>query len=571
MSLSVYAKYVRNIFLSVIFLVCPMISMDQSLPAVIEKQGLNFSVEYLDDILSDSIDSLGNVVTFEDRYGMFVHEFSQLGLGNFRTFFTEKIKKKAGSRGQNIIMTPELIDYAVSATEKNIIQAYSDNKEYQKHIQQVILDAIQARKNIDEVQDPLFMHLIGISFLQPVMTQYINDYNEMPYDVDSCDEEDSDYEDYSSCNDTVEEKDPLFFEALTYNNNSFIDFFIDYNADLDSLGESKNTLLHHAAKWNNAKIVAFLFTRAEGKKQAESMNSDYQYPVHVAAIYNTDEVMLELFKNGVDIDLFCGSTPLMYAIRKNSDKVSKLLIDYGAQLEHYFLNDAAEYNAYKVIPYLLAAKFQESPGKVVIRALSKAAEKDADQAAQVLLDSFSAEYVPAFLQVSTEAENKFRFEVADESMSFLRKDILYADPLFCAVLYNSEKVIQLFLRHEKINQSNFLQRSNVLEVAVSHDADKIVKLLIAAGMDIHVLGYQNLNLLQRAANSTAHKSIPLLLEAGLNVDNQMLLSCLQPYLFKLSNKEQSCAISLIQATNNACKKRKIDSSSSSSSSRAKLL
>ena len=226
MSLFVYAKYVKNIFLSVIFLVCPMISMDQPLPAVIEKKAQNFSVESLDDILSDRIDSMGNVVTFEDRYNMFVHEFSQLGLGKFRTFFTKKIKNKAGSRGNNIIMTAELIDHVVSAAEENIIQAYVDNKEYEKHIQQVILDAIQARKNIDEVQDPLFMHLTAISFLQPVMTQYINDYKKTPYDVDSCDEEDSDYEDHSSCNYLVEERNPLFFEALSYNNDSFIDFFI---------------------------------------------------------------------------------------------------------------------------------------------------------------------------------------------------------------------------------------------------------------------------------------------------------------------------------------------------------
>lgn len=282
-------------------------------------------------------------------------------------------------------------------------------------------------------------------------------------------------------------------------------------------------------------------------------NNEYQYPLHVAAQYDADQVALQLLQHRVDIHLNSNfsvhdQSPLHYAIKHNSQRVAKILIDHSADLKDYFLNIAAEHNAYKVIPYLLRAKFQNSH-QDIIRALSIAAKQDAKQSAEILLDSLAIEYVPVFLQSSTGME--FRFEVADQSMSYCRKDVLYADPLYCAVLHNSESVMQLFLQHEKINQHNFLQKSNLLEVAVSHDADKVVTLLMAAGMDIHVLGYQNLNLLQRATENTAYKSIPLLLQAGLHVDNHMLLSCLQPYLSKLSSKEQSCATSLIRATNSS--------------------
>lgn len=580
MNLFVYKKYIKNIFLSAIFLVNPSISMEKSSLIIVpayehdalvpsesmahEKKVMNFHVEYLDDILSDSTDSLGNIITFKDKYSFFVHEFSQLGLGSFETFFKKQLTKKAQLHDNKIIATPKQIDDLISAAEKKIVQAYLSNQEYQNHIHQVILDAIQVAKKVDEVEDALFQNLTGISFLQPVMTAYIDSYKEVPYDLDSQDEEDYDYEDRLEYNDLVKARDSLFSEALSSRNDSFIDFFIAYQVDVDCTGASDDTLLHQAAKYNNAKVTAFLLVSEGAKKNnlINETNDKYQCPLHVAAEYNADEVTLQLLQYGVDINQNANlsvnyKSPLYYAIKHNSDKVARILIDHGAHLENLLLMIAAKNNAYKVIPYLLTAKFQSSHQDVIC-ALSKAAKYDAVKSAQLLLDSLAIEYAPVFLPVGTDPENKFYFEVADQSMSYCRKDILYADPLFCVVLHNSEKVMQLFLQHKKINQHNFLQKSNLLEVAVSHDADKIVKLLIAAGMDIHALGYENLNLLQRAAKNTAYKSIPLLLEAGLHVDNQMLLSCLQPYFSKLSNNEQDCAVSLIEATNSSSKKRKIN-------------
>lgn len=571
MNLFIGKKYFKKISLGLIFLFNVIVSMEQSSLAmnhgdenvmhvgslIALEKNMKFPVEYLDDLLSDSTDSLGNVISFKDKYSFFVHEFSHLGLGSFENFFKKQVHKKGQLHNDKIIVTPQQIDDAVCAAERKIVQAYLRNQEYKNHIHEVILDVIQAGKKVDEVEDALFENLTDISFLQPVMTAYIDLYTKLPYDFDSQDEQDSDYEDCYSYNDEVAGRDPLFFEALSCENDSFIDFFIAYKVNVDLTDTSDNTLLHHAAKYNNAKLAAFLLA----KGFAMTNNNEYQYPLHVAAQYDADQVALQLLQYEDDANLSVyNKSPLHYAIECNADKVAKILIDHGADLKDYFLNIAAEHNAYKVIPYLLRAKFQNSH-QDIIHALSIAAKQDAKQSAELLLDSLATEYVPVFLQSSTGME--FCFEVADQSMSYCRKDILYADPLFCAVLHNSESVMQLFLQHQKINQHNFLHKSNLLEVAVSHDADKIVTLLMAAGMDVHMLGYQNLNLLQRAAKNTAYKSIPLLLQAGLHVDNHMLLSCLQPYLSKLSSKEQSCATSLIRATHSSpqqvSKKRKFKS------------
>lgn len=552
----------KNIFFSLFFIVCPMVGMDQSHESAqsvtTESSLAHFKTEYLDDILANSLDAAGNIVTFEDRYDTFVHEFSQLDLGDFRAFFKKQITKKQNDAKARIIVTPEQIDIIIARAEKKIVSTYLKNKEYQDHIHQVILDGIQDNKKVEEIEDPLLMHLTTISFLQSVMTQYINAYKEDLYDLDSQDEQDSEYEDRVEYNNSVESRDPLFFEALRHKNDSFIDFFIDCEVNLDFVGENNNNLLHCAAQYDNTKLALFLIEK--GLTRWNEINDYTEYPLHVAAQYNSDNVAVLLLNAGVDVDQtydnsVLGNSPLCWAIRYDADKVGKTLLDRSAHVQDYFLDLAAQYDAHKIIPHLVIARFQQTP-HAIIHALSKAAERDNVQAAQALLDFITIEYVPVFLQVDDAQGYRLRFEVKDQSMIFHRKDILYADPIFCAVKNNSQKIMKLFLEHDKINKQNLLQQSNILEVAVSHDADKIVKLLIAQGMNLNVVGYQNLNLLQRAAKNTAYKSIPLLLEAGLTIDNQMLLSCLQPYISKLSGEEQSCATSLIKATNSSYKKRK---------------
>ena len=94
---------------------------------------------------------------------------------------------------------------------------------------------------------------------------------------------------------------------------------------------SKDTPLHIAARENNSTMVAFLL---KNNADVSKINKDKQTPLHLAAINSAERAALILLEGGAKINKTDnkGQTPLHACIesRFNSDKIAKILVDFGA-------------------------------------------------------------------------------------------------------------------------------------------------------------------------------------------------------------------------------------------------
>lgn len=103
-----------------------------------------------------------------------------------------------------------------------------------------------------------------------------------------------------------------------------------------------STLLHAAAKGNQVETVSLLIRR--GLSPNVRGGYDQATPLHIAAWNNCSKSAQALIDNGADIETRSGklhnNTPAGWAIVAGAAEVFELLIDRGAQVHPWFLDDA---------------------------------------------------------------------------------------------------------------------------------------------------------------------------------------------------------------------------------------
>ena len=107
---------------------------------------------------------------------------------------------------------------------------------------------------------------------------------------------------------------------------------IKAGADLNSVDEDNNTLLHCAVNLGNYEIIKVLL---ENGANANSQGRYNQTPIHCATLNGHLEVIQLLVDFGADLNVKSNKnlTPLHLAVKKNEIKVVEKLIALGANLE----------------------------------------------------------------------------------------------------------------------------------------------------------------------------------------------------------------------------------------------
>ncbi len=149
--------------------------------------------------------------------------------------------------------------------------------------------------------------------------------------------------------------DSVLLEQLLKNDASLIDARINqkvfpsggghnvHNILTFTVGQD-STLLHAAAKGNRAEAIAILIR--SGINPNVRGGYDFGTPLHVAAWNNSPEAAKALVENGADINLKSGrlhnNSPAGWAIVAGADQVFSYLMDQGAEIFPWFVDDAQD-------------------------------------------------------------------------------------------------------------------------------------------------------------------------------------------------------------------------------------
>ncbi|XP_053261058.1 ankyrin repeat domain-containing protein 16 isoform X2 [Podarcis raffonei] len=103
-----------------------------------------------------------------------------------------------------------------------------------------------------------------------------------------------------------------------------------WDAKKRHFGRSGDTLLHHAARHGQLRILTYLVETLE--MDIEVFNSDYKRPLHEAASMGHRDCVLYLLDRGATVDCLKKAdwTPLMMACTRRNLEVIQDLIDHGA-------------------------------------------------------------------------------------------------------------------------------------------------------------------------------------------------------------------------------------------------
>uniref|UniRef100_A0A670JFX2 Ankyrin repeat domain 16 n=1 Tax=Podarcis muralis TaxID=64176 RepID=A0A670JFX2_PODMU len=103
-----------------------------------------------------------------------------------------------------------------------------------------------------------------------------------------------------------------------------------WDAKKRHFGRSGDTLLHHAARHGQLRILTYLVESLE--MDIEVFNSDYKRPLHEAASMGHRDCVLYLLDRGATVDCLKKAdwTPLMMACTRRNLEVIQDLIDHGA-------------------------------------------------------------------------------------------------------------------------------------------------------------------------------------------------------------------------------------------------
>ncbi|XP_057318326.1 uncharacterized protein LOC130663224 [Microplitis mediator] len=292
---------------------------------------------------------------------------------------------------------------------------------------------------------------------------------------------------------------PLIFMAVDKNNYEITKLLINHGADVNTCFDNK-TLLYRAVENENERIVELLITnKVDVNKIIEDKNSLNSFPtaLHKAVgIGNLNIVKILVNASNIDVNLSNGlkDPPLHEAIHKNNYKITKCLIEHGANINtdaYKHPLDIAITNGNKEIVQLLIKNKADVDitTESGVTALSIAVLHKSSELVKMLLDAGAN---------------------VNPSSSI--------PPLHIAVRYRKIKTAKLLIKNKA--DVNFITESgeSALGIAVEEESFELVEKLLNNGADINLSSDKDYSPLQYAIMLDNRQIAEYLINHGANIN-----------------------------------------------------
>ncbi|NWS54804.1 ANR16 protein, partial [Chunga burmeisteri] len=298
-------------------------------------------------------------------------------------------------------------------------------------------------------------------------------------------------------------------------------------------GRSRDTLLHHAARYGHQDVLAYL-VEVLGM-DIEVFNSDYKRPLHEAASMGHRECVSYLLERGASIDCLKKAdwTPLMMACTRKNLDVIKALVEHGA---NPLLKNKDGWNCFhiasreghrQVLQYLL----DMSPGSwdtestIKRTPLHTAAMHGCFDVVELLLercqykpDSRDKCGVTPFMDAIQNGHvNIARLLLEKHQACPTAVDALGAQPLHRAAVTAQDEAIQFLVSELGVDVN---ERATALQLTALHYAAKeghghTIQTLLSLGADVHAKDAKSRSALHAACGGQQADAARILLCAGL--------------------------------------------------------